>query len=132
MSLESLIDASGQFAEITAEANPGSRPPLTTMGGVDRSDGNWLEVVSGVPCLVRPQGGSLNLNRNDARANVKTPKIYFLCDPVPTGLTTKHRIKVTQGSDKTLVGVYAVQDVTDPNSMGRIFQVDCERVRTAN
>ena len=132
MSLESLIEDSGQQAEIMAEANPGSRPTLTTMGGVDRSDPNWLEVVSGVSCLVRPQGGSLNLNRNDARANVKTPRIYFLCDPVPCGLTTKHRIKVSLGSDPTARGVYAVQDVTNPNSMGRIFQVDCERIRTAN
>lgn len=132
MSLESLISDSGQQAEILAEANPGSRPKQSTMGGADRSDANWLEVVSGVSCLVRPQGGTLNLNRNDARANVKTPKIYFLEDPVPTGLTTKHRIKVTLGLDGTLVGVYAVQDVTNPNSMDRIFQVECERIRTAN
>jgi hypothetical protein len=127
LSLESLIEDSGQQADITAESNPGVTPPLTTMGGVNRS--TWLEVVTGVPCLVDPKGGTLNLARNDARANVKTPRIYFTQDPVPLGLNTKHRITVSGGSDPTARGVYAVQDVANPNSMGRIFQVDCERIR---
>lgn len=129
MSLESLIEDSGQFADITAESNPGVKPPITAMGGTNRA-GQWLEVASGVPCLVNPRGGTLSLNRNDARANVKTPRIYFLCDPAPLGLTTKHRITVSGGSDPTARGVYAVQDVNNPNSMGQLFQVDCERIRT--
>lgn len=129
MSIESLIENSGQFADITIEADSGFAPPQTSMGGVDRS-APWPEVVSGVPCLVRDQSSTLNYSRNDGRVNVKNTRIYFSKDPTPTGLTTKHRITVSGGHDQVAVGVYAVQGVIDPNSMAELFQVDCERVRT--
>ena len=87
------------------------------MGGTDRSGPNWLGVAQAVPCLVRDQSATLNYARNDARANVKTTRIYFHSDPTAEGLTTRHRIRVYQGKDKVLQGVYAVQGVIDPNSM---------------
>ena len=131
MSLESLIEDSEQVADITVESTSGVGPPQTTMGGTDRSAGNWLGVAQQIPCLVRDQSATLNYARNDARANVKTTRIYFLCDPVPGGgLSTKHRITVSLGKDPVARGVYAVQGVIDPNSMGRLFEVDCERIRT--
>ena len=123
MSLDSLIADSGQMATITAEAADGRVPGRTSMGGADRSDANWLAVVSGVPCLVRPMGSSLAYNRNDARAGVNLHRIYFVTDPVPGGLSSRHRIEVDGA-------IYAVMGVQDPNSMGRILQVDCEQIRT--
>lgn len=136
MSISSLISRSGMQATITAEAPDGQVPAQDALGGADRSDGNWVTVVSGVPCLLNTSSSSLaaffGSGRNDARANVIDARIYFLSDPVPSGISTRNRVTVTQqgtGGIRTL-GVWSVQGVVDPNSMGRIFQVDCERIRT--
>ena len=61
----------------------------------DRSDANWVTVADGVPCLVSEKGSSLDYDRNDARANVITARVYFGCDPVPSGISTRNRINVT-------------------------------------
>jgi hypothetical protein len=135
MSLESLINESGQQATITAEAPDGQLPAQDATGAADRSDDNWVTVADGVPCLVNTRSSTLEARgskRNDGRANVIDARIYFAADPVPSGVSTRHRVTVTvpgAGGPRAL-GVYAVQGVVDPNSMSRIFQVDCERVRT--
>lgn len=136
MSLESLIASSGQQATITAEAVDGQVPAQDTLGGADRSDCNWVTVAAGVPCLVSTKSSTLSAfssNRDDARRNVVTSRIYFLSDPAPgVGLSSRHRITVTAagpGGPRSL-GVYAVQGSVDPNSLGRLIQVDVERVRT--
>ena len=133
MSLESLIEDSGQQADIAVESPDYTIPPRSQMGGTDRS-APWGNIATGVPCLVRTQSSSLSAwpGRNDARANINTTRIYFYSDPVPTGISTRHRITVTtQGTGgHRVLGVYAVQGVVDPNSMGRLFEVDCERIRS--
>jgi hypothetical protein len=135
MSLESLISESGLQATITAECPDGQVVGQDGTGAADRSDTNWVAVASGVPCLLNTTSSSLQAfgsKRNDARMAVIDARIYFVCDPVPSGISTRHRVTVVApgtGGPRVL-GVYAVQGITDPNSMGRIFQVDCERVRT--
>lgn len=119
-----LTDFLTQSADIEVEASTGKQPPQDALGGAVRT--NWLPVASGVPCLVRPMGSSLSAfkaPRNDARANVNLTRIYFEGDPVAGGLSTRHRIRV-EGA------VYKVQGAIDPNSLGELLQVDCERIRT--
>jgi hypothetical protein len=132
MSLESLIMDSGQRADISVEAPDGQVPLQDVLGGAIRTD-PWPSVVQGVPCLVSPRASTLQAfpPRNDARANVSDTRIYFLADPVPSGLSTRHRITVVVDGvgGPSVLGVYAVQNPNDPNSMGRILQVDCEKVR---
>lgn len=129
MSLESLIENSGQSASILAEAADGQVPAQTAMGGADRSDANWLTVADGVPVLVRTRSSAVNRDYDDERAGVIDATLYFAADPVPSGsgLSSRHRIVVTGGR---AAGTYAVLGAIDPNSMGRILQVDCERIRT--
>lgn len=134
MSLQSLIDNANQLAEITVEAPDGQVPSQSPMGGADRSQ-PWPILASGVPCLVNTRSASLSAfggAREDARASIFDTRIYFYSDPTPSGFTTRMRITVTQAGNGELVtlGVYAVKSPTNPNSMARIFQVDCERVRT--
>jgi hypothetical protein len=134
MSIESLIQNSGQQATITAEAPDRQVPRQDAAGGADRSDPNWVTVASGVPCLLNTSSSSLQAfgsHRNMERAAVIDARIYFITDPVPSGISSRNRITVTApgtGGPRVL-GIYAVQGVKDPNSLGRIFQVDCERVR---
>jgi len=134
MSIESQVRRSGQFCDITVEAQPGQQPPQTAMGGTDRS-GGWLPVATGVPCLVNTKASPLMAypGRNDARAQVQTNRIYFYYDPTPAGFTTRMRISVYKpGSDgdQTNLGTYRPVETFNPNSMDRIFQIDCEKVRT--
>ena len=134
MSVEALIEDSGQQALITCEAPDGQVPPQDALGGADRSDANWVTVASGVPCLVCPKTARVNAfpGRNDARANLIDAVIYFSVDPVPSGISSRHRITVIipgTGGSKVL-GVYAVQGSVDPNTMGHIFQVGCEKIKT--
>lgn len=133
MSLESLIEDSGQLATITVESLTGT-PPRTAMGGVDRT-GTWPQIATGVPCLLNNKNSQLMAwpGRNDARAQVFDTRIYFYYDPTPAGFTTRMRISVTQtngDTDVTDLGVYQIVAVQNPNSMGRIYEVDCEKVRT--
>jgi hypothetical protein len=136
MSIETLIQRSGQQATITAEAPTGQVPPQDAAGGANRSDANWVAVASGVPCLLNIASSALKSfgsARSDARANVIDVRIYFYSDPVePGGISTRHRVTVTAPGHggQRVIGIYAVQGVTDPNSLGRIIQVDCERIRT--
>lgn len=127
-----MIENSGHQAAITAEAPRGASVGQTAMGGADRSDAHWLTVADGVPCLVAPGGSSIDRDRNDARENVIAATIYFRADPVPGGLSTRHRITVTstRTPDPVVLGVYAVTGAIDPNYLGRLFEVACERVRT--
>jgi|SRR5579859_1673217 len=123
MSLEDFLI---QSADVTAEAPAGSVPAQDALGGADRSAA-WLTVASGIPCLARPMGTSLmafGAARDDARRGVNTTRIYFAADPVPTGIGSRNRIVVDGAT-------YAVQGSTNPNSMDRIFQVDCERITNA-
>ena len=134
MSVDSLIEDSGQQALITCEAPDGQVPPQDALGGADRSDANWVTVASGVPCLVCPKSARVNAfpGRNDARVNLIDTIVYFSVDPVPSGISSRHRITVTvqgTGGPKVL-GVYAVQGSVDPNSMGVVFEVGCERIKT--
>jgi hypothetical protein len=134
MSLESLIDDSGQFATITVEAASGSFPPQTSLGGVDRSQA-WPIVAANVPCLLSNRSSPLMSfpGRNDARAQVYDTRVYFYFDPTPSGFTTRMRINVTKagpGGDAIDLGTYSVKGTNNPNTMGVIFQVDCEKVRT--
>jgi len=115
-----------QSATISVEASTGSVPPQTALGGANRS-GAWPVVADGVPCLVRPRSSFLaahGLARDNARRNVETATIYFAADPLADsgGITTRHRITV----DGT---VHAIQGVINVNSLDRLFQVDCERIR---
>ncbi len=132
MSLESLITDSGQLATITRECPDGQFPRQDATGAADRSDANWVTVASGVPCLVSPKSSAVMAypGRNDARAQVLDARIYFLEDPSSEGIDSTHRITITaQGTGgRKALGVYAVLGSTDPNMMGRLFQVDCERV----
>jgi hypothetical protein len=135
MSIESLIEDSGQFATITAEAPDNEVPGIDPTGATDRSDANWVTVAIDVPCLVSPKSSAVRAypGQNDARQAVVDARIYFLSDPVPTiGLSSRDRVTVsmaTYGGPQVL-GVYAVLGVINPNTMDRIFEVDCERLRT--
>jgi len=123
MSLEDFLI---QSADVTAEAPTGVSVGQDSLGGADRS-GQWLTVASGISCLVRPMGTSLmafGSARDDARRGVNTTRIYFAADPAPTGIGSRNRI-VVEGQ------TYAVQGSTNPNTMDRIFQVDCERITNA-
>lgn len=133
MSIESLIENSGCQASITAEAPRGQVPGQTAMGGADRSAANWLTVADGVPCLVSMPSASIDRGRNDARAGVLTGTIFFKCDPVPGGLSSRHRIAVTRarpGGDPVVLGVYAVTGAVDPNYLAHHLEVAVERIRT--
>jgi hypothetical protein len=127
-----LEDFLNSMCNVTAEAPTGQFPPQDAVGGADRSDANWVGVAQGVPCLVRPRSSHLEAmpGRNDARMNVVDTRVYFAADPVPGGLNSRNRIVVTSCPDPALIGIYAVQGVIDPNGMGRLFEADCERVRT--
>jgi hypothetical protein len=136
MSIESLISRGGQQATITAEAPDGQVPAQDALGGADRSDANWILVASGVPCLLNTTSSTLSAfggARNDARANVISARIYFAGDPVPSGISTRHRITITDmgaGGPRSL-GLYAVQGANQPVLGSQtIIQVDCERLRT--
>ena len=133
MSLEDLINESNQLATITIEALPGSVPPQTVMGGVDRT-GEWPVIASGIPCLLNNKSSALTpytQGRNNERQQVFTTRIYFCFDPTPNGFTTRMRITVTQsstGTDATDLGIYQVENVSNPNSMNRIWEIDVEKV----
>lgn len=130
MPLEDFFDCQ---ATITAEAPDGQVPPQDALGGADRSDANWVTVAAGVPCLLSEKGSTLDYSRNDARANVIQARVYFARDPVPGGISSRNRITVTRatpGNQPQIPGIYAVQGTINPNAMGRLFEVDCERVRT--
>ncbi len=120
----SIEDFLVQSCDVLCEAPPGGVPPQDALGGADRT--NYLTVASGVPCLVRPMSAAKMAysggGRDDARRNVVTARIYFSSDPAPEGLSSRHRI-VVEGQ------TYAVTGVINPNSMGRIYQVDCEMIR---
>src|SRR6516162_793462 len=132
MSLESLIDDAGTMATITIEAPEYGQVAQDALGGAIRTD-PWSTIVSDIPCLVAPQGQQISAwpPRNDSRASINNVRIYFVIDPCPDGLSTRHRITVTSrgrgGPDVT--GIYAVVGAQDPNSMSRILQVDCEKIR---
>ena len=134
MSIESLISESGQMADITVEAPDGQVVGQDPIGGAIRS-GAWPTVVQGVACLVRPMADKLSAypGRSDARADVWDTQIYFFADPVPSGISTRHRITVRyKGTGGwNVLGVYAVQGVINPNTQSRIFQVGCERIRVS-
>jgi hypothetical protein len=132
MSIEGLIEDNGEYATITVEAPDGVSVAQDAMGGADRSD-PWIQVAAMIPCLVRPLSSALfgYPPRNDARANMIDATIYFKDDPVPSGISTRHRITVTvpgTGENRVL-GVYAVQGVIDPNTMGELYQVAVQRLR---
>lgn len=134
MSLESLIDDSGQLATITQEAPDGSVPGQDPTGAADRSDGNWVTIATGIPCLVNEKSSALQAfpGRNDARVGIVNARIYFYYDPTPKGLSSRNRITVfvaVKGIPQVL-GVYAVQGRVNPNTMDRLFEVDCEKLRT--
>jgi hypothetical protein len=132
VSIEGIIEQSGQLATVTAEAPRGVAAARTAMGGADRSDAAWLTVADGVPCLVSPSGSSLDRRRNDAREDAIEAEIYFARDPAPGGLNTRHRVSVTgtrTGGDPVALGVYVVTGVVDPNYLGRLFVARAERIR---
>lgn len=129
-----MIEESGQFATITAEAPDGQFPAQDATGAADRSDANWVTVASNVPCLVNPKSSAIRSypGQNDARQQIIDARIYFYADPVPSGISSRHRITVNiQGTGgPQIIGVYAVQGAINPNYRSEIFEVDCERVRT--
>lgn len=97
----------------------------TGAGGADRTDPQPL--ADGVPCLVRARSAVLAAlagRRDDARAETIDARIYFGTDPLAAsgGLSTRHQVEVDGA-------VYAVRGVVDVNSMGRLLQVDAERIR---
>lgn len=106
-----------QQASIQVEA-----PAKDRLGGADRT-ASWPTVIDGIPCLVRPLSVALQ-TRDDSRRNVTIYRIYFDSDPSPTGLGTRNRIKVGSRT-------YQVTGVVDVNSMGQLFQVDCEAIANA-
>lgn len=104
-----------------------SRLPVrqTAAGGADRTDP--APIADGVPCLVRARSAVLAAlagRRDDARAETIDARIYFAGDPLAAsgGLSTGHQITVDGAA-------YAVRGVVDVNSMGRLLQVDAERIR---
>lgn len=112
-----LADFLTQSASIQVEA-----PTRDRLGGANRS-APWPTIIDGVPCLVRPLSASLQ-TQDDARRDIVSYRIYFDSDPCPTGISTRHRIKV--GST-----TYQVTGVINANSLGQIFQVDCEAIRNS-
>jgi hypothetical protein len=135
MSLEDLIDGSNQLATISIEAPAGQFPPQTGMGGTDRT-GFWTVLASNVPCLLNNKQSILSpwkTGRNDERQQIFSTRVYFYVDPTPAGFTTRMRITVTQStlaSDNTDLGTYQVLNVSNPNSMNRIWEIDVEKVLT--
>lgn len=108
-----------QLATIEAEAPQPGTLGQDQLGGADRT--NWQPVVSGIPCLVRRLSASQQV-RNEARGQVCDTRIYFAADPVPGGLNTRHRVTVGPYT-------YQITGAVDPNSLGRLLQVDCELLR---
>lgn len=128
MSIESLIERSGQECSILATTAAGSARQTAT-GGVDRTAAGWSSVADGVPCLVRPTGSSLNLG-NDTMSNQEYLKVYLAGDPVPGGISVRHRLAVTRAGDGSpnAIGTYNVISVVDANGRGRLIEVGCERL----
>lgn len=116
-----IEDFLAQSAAIEVESSAPGGLGQDALGGADRT--GWQPVVSDVPCLVRRLSASQQV-RDDARAQICDTRIYFADDPVLDfgGLSTRHRITV-DGS------IYRVTGPVDPNSLGRILQVDCELLR---
>lgn len=106
-----LQDFLKQRATIRAQAET-----VDALGGVVRTP--YAVVASDVPCLVRPQVNSLAGEGQGRAGSEQTLRIYFATDP-----------QVTSASRIDVDGVYYRPiGSQDPNSLGRIFQVDCEQV----
>ena len=114
-----LNDFLQQTAMIEVEATLPATPGQDMLGGADRT--NWQQVADGIPCLVRRLSASQQI-RIEARGEICDTRIYFGNDPTIEGMSTRHRITV-DGS------IYHVKGSVDPNSMGRLLQVDCELLR---
>jgi hypothetical protein len=83
----------------------------------------YTAIASDVPCLLREMGGS-NDRRDGKASETNTVRIYFdpedLASILP--LTTRHQIQI---GPRTFVVTTSV----DPNSLGRLLQVDCTEQR---
>jgi hypothetical protein len=113
-------------ADVEAEAPAGTSAGQTGMGGVDRT--TWIPVESNLPCLFRPR--SVNNVATDDRAQQQIlAKVYFTSDPVATGLTSKHRLIIRGCPRQADNGTYSVIGARDINALGRVLEVEVERVR---
>jgi hypothetical protein len=128
-----ISDFLNQTATILAEAPYGVQPPQTAMGGADRW--NWITVADGVPCLLRTRTNVLAAyagKRNDSRQQQIGARIYFEGDPVPEGISSRHRIVLSECPRPADNGTYAVIGAIDPDTptdQDRLLEVDVERVR---
>jgi hypothetical protein len=114
-------------ADIEAEAPVGVSTGQTAMGGADRTA--WVPVEYGVPCLFSPR--SLDVSSADDRAQQRVVGVVYFMDgdPVAGGLTSKHRITVGGCPRAADNGTYSVVGAKDINAMGRVLEVQVERVR---
>lgn len=114
-----LSDFLLQDAKIEVESPQPGTLGQDDLGGADRTA--WQAVVDGIPCLVRRLSASMQV-RSESRGQICDTRIYFADDPVPEGLGSRHRV-IVDGS------IYHVKGAVDPNSMGRLLEVDCELMR---
>jgi hypothetical protein len=114
------------FADVEAEAPRGQATGQTGMGGADRTA--WIPVESNLPCLFRPRSVN-NLSADNRAQQQILAKVYFTTDPVATGLTSKHRLVIRGCPRQADNGTYSVIGARDINALGRVLEVEVERVR---
>src|SRR5690349_12208039 len=93
MSVQEHIYNAGTQCAIEADQAANS-PAQTSMGGVDRTEENWIVVQDAVPCMVDILSTKREVVNNQLRS-IANARIYLVSDPVPEGLSIKHRIRVT-------------------------------------
>lgn len=128
MSVEAFIADAGTQCAIEADQTANA-PAQTAMGGVDRSADNWIVIQDAVPCLIDILSQKREMINNQLQY-VSVARIYLIEDPVPEGLSIKHRIRVTIAGKpgRQVEGVWAIEGVQDPVPYGHHLEVQCVRV----
>lgn len=128
MSIEAFIADSGQLCRVAVDST-GGVPTQTALGGASRTAADWVTVADAVPCLVeilRTQ----QVEVNSQRQYVTDAVIYFASDPVPEGMSVRHRIEITSNGSAgpRIGGIWNITGVDDPIPSGDHIEVSCQRV----
>jgi len=128
LSLETIIADAGTLCAVEVDSTAGV-PTQTAMGGASRTDADWVTVADSVPCLVEPTGGQ-QVEVNSQKQYQTKAIIYFAADPVPEGMSPRHRIRITSvgAAGKRIAGTWAIDFVDDPIPSGDHLEVSCTRI----
>lgn len=128
MSIDARIADAGTIVSVEAD-EIATGPAQTSMGGVDRSDSNWVTIADGVPCLIEIEKPDRIMINDQVRYETKAI-IYLMSDPVPGGMSISHRIRVMEAghAGSSIRGLWAVIGVTDPVPFGHHLEVNALRI----